>query len=1399
MSIINPTQEISISNYGSNNFLSFPVTQGISPTGYWFYYTPVNGNNDTLGATLTPYQWDTKLPLKNSAQSLVMDGTMPLITESWDGANVKYHGSTIEWIGPGINDITGAGEDDAFFFSHLGALAASDDAFYWDRAFEPVAGIDWEYYQYHQHLPTFYAQYENGRQTMGGDGWIDQGDKAYAYLITSQVKVAGVTYSSVLARIHTPSVGGAHNSHNDVTLPSVGNKNYMPGGILRGIGERYHAFYITANDSQWTLYGRTYTDAAQSFTAEVNLGTYDFADPSFNPSSNQQSQYPVRASMGTSFGSKIYFPVIMNNATSGFDLEIWSFNSLDTISGGSLTRQVLASGVTTRPDAVCALYGTEALFVLRTDPANGGTRLHKYDGTTWTDQGAFLTNGTADPIRVHGFEFNTTDFKFYALLSGTATGGASTYLGPGLYSFQLDTPFAGYNHLDYDYTTNSFVERGPLEAGYLTWENTQASIIWTNSAEPQAIGAGTSVLNYTPPGGNNFFNKKQIGFGGKDLYYEAITLRDGRRFAAGTVEGNLGNYGELATNDLLFSVYNSDLSTATHFAFGGAGSDFFTGAWESQSSNKIWLTGYVKSELVPKNDIYIHGWCRNLSDGGNPIEWRDLAVDSSGNSYTVGAHDAGYIVVAKYDKDYDLIWQRILGTGTGADDVGYGIAVDSTGNVYVSGSTTVAGAGSTDALLVKINSSGTLQYAKVYGTASAENAKSIQIVNKSGTEYVVMAVVSGTSTTFLTTDLSGTIQQQFTYTNLVVNRIRTHQSESTSGRFLFAGNDGSTIAKFGMCQILPSTTFVQWVRTYSGAQTYNAYDIANTDAAVAGNGAGFAICGTKGTTDAFIMKVSVNESAGVYTITKSWAKTMVVGNGSAMMGTPGLLSMAVSSHTDTTRYIWAVGCTNISNISSMGMEEGLITQWAASDGTLSWQNVFGHDMEESFVAVANDTTGRNIISAGWSMSHSDSMDGVLFRSAKNGFGTGIYNLTTTGTAPYYYVASALVSSSNTDTLNTITTPTNTSGALVSASYSPDYGTSNYLSRNFDGAFGPAGLFTYIIAYIDLDLLAAYMNTDEFKATNSKCNALNYITDWSLIGKFWQAATVGDGSADDGNMFGYDIIETSTGAIFSVGQTSGDITKTNTGPSGVYDYLLVELDPITEEMEFYQNGTALDEETYALTELSDGRIAYTGRTSGDLGSPNEGGYDIFLGIFDPATELSDYYSVGSGLDDAGLNIHDLGNNELIIAYYTYGSLDGTTNSGSQDLGVIKFNYSTDTWGTAYQTGSTTSELYLQNGRPSALLSSQRVAVVASSQGVFADDAVTYGYLDVVLAILDLTTGIWTKYQIGTTANEIASSVSASGDILLISGNAGGSFTDDIDAIFVQFDATDGIKGITSSIG
>lgn len=1504
MAIINSTRAVSL----TTQFLNLPATSGVSQTGYWFHYVPVNSNNDTLGAAIKPYKWGTELPLINSTTNMQIEGTMPLITEPWEGVNVKYHGSCIEWIGPGVNDITATQETDAFFFGHLGSLspATDDDAFYWDRAFVGTGNNEWEFYQYHKHIPSFYPLYENGRQVQSARGFVNPDDKAFGYLINTRITVMGVDYQSVLARIHTPSIGGAHNSHNDVTLPTVSTKNYMPCGILKGVGNRFHAFYISANASQWDLFVRTYTQASLSFGIEVNLGTYDLADATITPTAltGAQHNYPVRASAGTAFNERIYLPVILNNAVSGFDLEIWSFNSLDTIAGGSLQRYTLATQQAVRPDCHLKVFGSK-VYAAYTDATAGGVRLKSFDPTTmiWTDEGQVVTNSNTKYVRVHGFEYNPADTKFYLLLSGTALGTGTTYAGPGMYTFQLTGSFPGYKHLDYDATNNAYINRAALANGFIQYNQVDATLTKYTTAEPAGIAEGTNVLEYTNAS-PKFINKRESILGGNEFYYQGIQLRDGRKFMVGRVNSNENNFSSsLTSGDLLVSVYSNITEDPHYFAWGGTGDDYITGCWEDPNEPKVWITGYTKSELVDRKDMKIHGFCRNYTDGANFMQFVDMATDSQNNIYAVGFHNADYMILMKFDPNYNLLWQTSIDDGDGtANEVAYGIAVDETDHVYICGSTSWFGDVGTNAFIARFTPEGLLNWTKLYGTTGDEYATSICRTQNNGDEAMVVSIVNENTktTTFMTLDSNGNDLEQFTFSNLIVKRVRGDTVNFNEGQFVFVGNDGAATpsGKFGMAKTLQVGSMVKWVRTYGTNTSFN--DIRNLGST------NYVLAGSINTS-ALLLNVQAVLVDSAYTVAKQWARYM---SNSAFNG----LSV------DSSLNIYAVGYTTASGIATMGMDDGLIVKYNAS-GTIQWQNAFGHDMDERLLATVIDPTNEdNILCVGWSESHSFGSDAIMFRFWSEGFGTGLYHLEGNPGVPYIYQKTTLTEFSEASSLTVISAPANTTGVLVETqgpaapfigdTYTVTHqGTNNYVFNGggftdasdvtltiarggtytfnisavghpfyiktapgtgtgnqytegvtnngtdngtitfvvpetapdtlyyncrfhsgmsgtinivdnpdksngyvlndygfttniYDGSFGPNGVFMFFLGYVDLDEVQKYLNSAEHKAEMAAAEtstASKYISYTNTIFKFWQAGTVGDGTADDGNIFGYDIIKASSGKIYAIGQTSGDLTMVNLGASGAYDYVLFEFDPVTEKMEFYQNGTSNDEETYALTELSNGKIAYTGRTTGNLGGTPQGGYDIFLGIFDPATETSQYFSTGSGLDDKGVNVHDLGNNTLAVTYSSYGAVGSTTNVGTEDIGVILFNYSTNTWGTAYQTGSTTSEIFEQNGKPSVLLDDGRIAICCSSAGAFADNSISYGFLDVCVGVLDPATGTWKKYQIGSGASDFASSIFSTGDKVLVAGYTRATFADgDTNAIFVELDVlnTVGAKAAVS---
>jgi hypothetical protein len=210
----------------------------------------------------------------------------------------------------------------------------------------------------------------------------------------------------------------------------------------------------------------------------------------------------------------------------------------------------------------------------------------------------------------------------------------------------------------------------------------------------------------------------------------------------------------------------------------------------------------------------------------------------------------------------------------------------------------------------------------------------------------------------------------------------------------------------------------------------------------------------------------------------------------------------------------------------------------------------------------------------------------------------------------------------------------------------------------------------------------------------------------------------------------------------------------------------------------------------------GQIAFCGRSTGNLGGhTNIGGYDLFMGIFDPRNWEAEYYQQGSGFNDKAMNIHDLNfkiPNTLALVYTSFGSVNGSNTFGSEDIGVITFNYDTDTWSSGFNIGSETSEEIDQNGKPSTILDDGRVAIVCNTSGAFADDANTFGLLDMGLGIFDFDSDGagnylgWKKYQVGSGSSDFSYSIDNNGTSFLITGYSEATWDKAVSGVFVEFD-------------
>jgi outer membrane protein assembly factor BamB len=138
---------------------------------------------------------------------------------------------------------------------------------------------------------------------------------------------------------------------------------------------------------------------------------------------------------------------------------------------------------------------------------------------------------------------------------------------------------------------------------------------------------------------------------------------------------------------------------------------------------------YYYMSLVKYNTSGVVQWQRRLHQGTITTGGNGVTIDSSGNIYVVGygqwtgATSYNSAIIAKYDSTGTLVWQQAI-AGTSSVSANYSkVACDSSGNVYAIGLLNYSGA-SPKVAIVKYNSSGTVQWGRQWGTTGTNNQMS---------------------------------------------------------------------------------------------------------------------------------------------------------------------------------------------------------------------------------------------------------------------------------------------------------------------------------------------------------------------------------------------------------------------------------------------------------------------------------------------------------------------------------------------------------------------------------------------------------------------------------------------------------------------------------------------------
>jgi uncharacterized delta-60 repeat protein len=359
-------------------------------------------------------------------------------------------------------------------------------------------------------------------------------------------------------------------------------------------------------------------------------------------------------------------------------------------------------------------------------------------------------------------------------------------------------------------------------------------------------------------------------------------------------------------------------------------------------------------------DVY---WINLLYGGGGISRANGVAVDSSKNVIMSGRTDADGagstdFLIAKYDASGVLQWDRTLG-GSGFEQ-SFDVALDSSNNIVVAGTTNSDGAGSNDALVAKYNSSGTLQWDKTLGDSGSQAGNSIA-VDSSDNIYI------GGSTPFnkgllAKYNSSGTLQwdKEYGSSQTSIQSIAVDSSDNIIA-IGYTNADGSggndlLIAKFN------SSGALSWDKTLGGSGEEYGYGVAvdSSDniyisAMTSSDGAGGF--------DALLAKYN---SSG----TLQWDRTL--GDASTDRG----LDVAI----DSSNNVILVGATG-------GVPSWLIAKYNSS-GTLQWQRTLG-DSETNYANSVTTDSADNIIIGGYRVNGSD-QEAMIVKLPPDGSGTGTY-------------------------------------------------------------------------------------------------------------------------------------------------------------------------------------------------------------------------------------------------------------------------------------------------------------------------------------------------------------------------------------------------------------------------
>jgi len=191
-------------------------------------------------------------------------------------------------------------------------------------------------------------------------------------------------------------------------------------------------------------------------------------------------------------------------------------------------------------------------------------------------------------------------------------------------------------------------------------------------------------------------------------------------------------------------------------------------------------------------------------------------------------------------------------------------------------------------------------------------------------------------------------------------------------------------------------------------------------------------------------------------------------------------------------------------------------------------------------------------------------------------------------------------------------------------------------------------------------------------TNSGDND-TFLVKYNSSGNKQWTRQFGTSSSDVTSDGGKGINVDSSGNVYVTGHTYGGLDG-NTN-SGDYDIFLVKYNSSGTKQWLRQLGTSSEDRGNSVSSDSSGNVYVTGYTHGGLdGNTNSGSSDIYLMKYNSSGTKQWIIQLGTSSTDIGRDVSVDSSGNIYVAGFSEGGLDGNTNSGNADIILMKYNSS-----------------------------------------------------------------------------------------------------------------------------